>query len=157
MIPKVYLETTVVSFLTARSSGDLVTAAHQQLTRQWWDLCREQYDLLTSQLVVREAGAGDPLAARERLDLLSTIKLLEVGPAALDLANELVVARAVPRQAAEDALHIAIAATHGVDYLLTWNCRHLANATMRIRIEETCRSIGYEPVIICTPEELLEA
>lgn len=157
MQPKVYVETTVVSYLTARLSRDIVVAAHQQITQEWWDTRREQFELVASQLVVREASAGDAEAARERLELLSSMTLLEVTPEALTLAQELVGVGAVPTQAAEDALHIAIAVTNGVEYLLTWNHRHLANAALRTKIEQVCRSAGYEPAIICTPEELLEA
>ncbi len=157
MKPKVYVETTVVSYLTARLSRDIVVAAHQQITQEWWDTRREQFQLVASQLVVREASAGDAEAARERLEVLTPVTLLEVTPEALTLAQELVSVGAVPTQAAEDALHIAIAVTNGVEYLLTWNHRHLANPAMRTKIEEVCRSAGYESAIICTPEELLEA
>jgi len=153
---KVYIETTVVSYLTARSSRDVVIAGHQKITRDWWQTCRERFDLVASQLVVREASAGDPKAAKERLDILTTLTLLEVTEEAVTLAHELIATGVVPEKAAEDALHLAIAVTNGVEYLLTWNCKHLANATMRTKIEDVCRAAGYEPVIICTPEELLE-
>lgn len=156
MKPKVYVETTVVSYLTARPNRDIVVAAHQQITREWWDTRREYFQLVASQLVLQEASAGDSEAARERLEVLTAVTLLEVTPEALALAQELVGVGAVPPQAAEDALHIAIAVTNGVEYLLTWNHRHLANATMRTKIEDVCRSAGFEPAIICTPEELLE-
>ena len=157
MKPKVYIETTVVSYLTARPSRDLVVAAHQQITHDWWQTCHERFDLIASQLVIQEAGAGDPKAAQERLSVLATLALLEVTEEALALAQKLVSAGAVPERSAEDALHIAVAVTNGVEYLLTWNCRHLANAALRTKIEEVCRSARYQPVIICTPEELLEA
>lgn len=140
----------------ARPSRDVVIAGHQQTTHDWWQTYRDRFDLVASQLVVQEASAGGPEAARERLDVLATLTLLEVTEEASALAQELVKAGAVPEKAAEDALHIAIAVTNGVEYLLTWNCKHLANATMRTKIEEVCRSAGYEPAIICTPEELLE-
>jgi predicted nucleic acid-binding protein len=156
MEAKVYLETTFVSYLTARPSRDVVIAGHQQTTHEWWQTCRGRFDLVASQLVVQEVGAGDPQAAQERLNVLATLTLLEVTEEAMALAQELLATRAVPEKAAEDALHIAIAVTNGVEYLLTWNCKHLANATIRAKIEEVCRSAGYEPVIICTPEELLE-
>lgn len=157
MKPKVYVETTVISYLAARPSRDLVIAAHQQVTRDWWEACVNQFELVASELVVQEASAGDQEAARERLDLLEAVTLLEATEEALTLARQLVERGAVARTSAEDALHIAVAATGGIDYLATWNCRHIANATMRSRIEETCRSAGDEPPIICTPEELLEA
>ncbi|HJY85944.1 MAG TPA: type II toxin-antitoxin system VapC family toxin [Candidatus Acidoferrales bacterium] len=156
MRAKVYIETTVVSYLTARPSRDVVIAGHQQTTHEWWETSRDKFDVVASQLVVREAGAGDSQAAQERLAVLSTLTLLEVTEEALALAQEIIRAEAVPEKADEDALHVAIAVTNGVEYLLTWNCKHLANATLRAKIEEVCRSAGYEPVIICTPEELLE-
>jgi hypothetical protein len=156
MKPTLYVETTFVSYLTARPNRDVVIAGHQQVTHDWWETCRDRYDLYASELVVREASAGDPEAAQERLDVLATVALLSATPEALTLAETLVKEGAVPSQAAEDALHIAIAATHALDYLLTWNYKHLANATMRSRIEEVCRAAGYRAPIICTPEELLE-
>jgi predicted nucleic acid-binding protein len=153
---KVYIETTVISYLTARHNRDVVVAGHQQITRDWWQTCRERFELVASQLVVREASAGDSRAVQKRLDRLSTLTLLEVTEEAVTLAQELLTSGAIPEKAAEDALHLAIAVTNGVEYLLTWNCKHLANATMRTKIEDVCRAAGYEPVIICTPEELLE-
>jgi predicted nucleic acid-binding protein len=153
---KVYIETTVISYLTARLNRDVVITGHRKITRAWWQTCRERFELVASQLVVREASAGDSRVAQERLDSLATLTLLEVTEEAAGLAQELLTAGAVPENAAEDALHLAIAVTNGVEYLLTWNCKHLANAAMRTKIEEVCRSAGYEPVIICTPEELLE-
>ena len=156
MRAKVYIETTVISYLTARPNRDVVIAGHQKITREWWRTYYDRFDLVSSQLVVREAGAGDPQAAKERLERLATLTLLEVTEEAVTLAQELVSTGAVSEKAAEDALHLAIAVTNGVEYLLTWNCKHLANATMRTKIEDVCRSAGYEPVIICTPEELLE-
>ena len=155
-MPKVYIETTVISCLTSRPNRDVVTAGHQQVTHEWWQTCRDRFDLVASQLVFQEATAVDPGAARERLEVLQNLVLLEVSEEALALAQEFIRAGAVPEDAAEDALHLAIAVTNGVEYLLTWNCRHLANALMRTRIEEVCRSLGYDPVVICTPEELLE-
>ena len=156
MKAKVYIETTVISYLTARPNRDVVIAGHQKITRDWWQTCRKRFDVVASQLVVREASAGDSRAAQERLEKLATLTLLEVTEEAVSLAQELLSTGAVPEKATEDALHLAIAVTNGVEYLLTWNCKHLANATMRTKIEDVCRSVGYEPVIICTPEELLE-
>ena len=156
MKAKVYIETTVISYLTVRPNRDVVIAGHQKITRDWWQTCRERFDVVASQLVVRKASAGDSRAAQERLENLATLALLEVTEEAVSLAQELLSTGAVPEKAAEDALHLAIAVTNGVEYLLTWNCKHLANATMRTKIEDVCRSVGYEPVIICTPEELLE-
>ena len=110
MFPRVYIETTFISYLTARASRDVVIAGHQQSTREWWDECRTDYQLCASELVVQEAGAGDPLAAQERLDVLQHMLLLETRQEALDLAKELVQAGALPAKAFEDALHIAVIA-----------------------------------------------
>lgn len=156
MKPKVYIETTVISYFTARPSRDVITAAHQKITSEWWTSRRERFDLLTSQLVWDESEAGDLEISQRRLSMLEGVELLEVTEAALSLAEELVKSGPIPQKAAEDAVHIAVAVTNGLDYLLTWNCRHLANAAMRTQIEQICRAKGYEPVIICTPEELLE-
>lgn len=156
MKAKVYVETSVISYLTSRPSRDVVIAGHQQITRDWWQTQRETFDVVASQLVVQEASAGDPIAAQQRLEVLTAMELLAVTEEALTLAQALVETGPMPLKAAEDALHIALAATSGVEYLLTWNCTHLANATMRREIERICRARGYEPVIICTPEELLE-
>jgi len=154
--PSVYIETSVVSYLTARPSRDLVTAAYQEITREWWRSARGTYEWVASELVAAEAGAGDPDAAASRLAVLEGIPLLDATPEAEGLAKSLVSDGAIPHQAAEDATHIAIAATNGADYLVTWNFRHIANATMRARIEDICRRAGYDPVIICTPNELVD-
>jgi predicted nucleic acid-binding protein len=152
--PTVYIETSIVSYLTARPSRDLLVAAHQQLTVTWWDEQRARYELFTSQVVLTEARAGDPEAAQRRLAVLERLPLLDVTDAAIALATLLVTRQALPAQAAQDTLHLAITCVHGVQYLLTWNCTHLANARLRSRIEQVCREAGYVPPIICTPEEL---
>ncbi len=154
MLPRVYIETTIVSYLTARPSRDVVIAGHQQITHEWWDQARADFELCTSQLVLQEAGSGDPAAAQERLVLLKAMVLLDTAEAAVRLAAELLQANALPEKAADDALHMAITADQKIPYLLTWNCRHMANATMRPVIEAVCASNGYKVPVICTPEEL---
>ena len=156
MMERVYIETTFVSYLTARPSRDLIVAGHQQITHDWWDDRRGDYELCVSQLVLQEAGDGDPQAAQERLDILATMTMLEIKEEAVELAEELVQAGALPAKAGNDALHIAVAAIHRVPYLLIWNCRHMANATMRAQIESVCASKGFKAPIICTPEEMME-
>ncbi len=155
MKQRVYLETTIVSYLTALPSRDLVRAAHQQLTSEWWQR-RERFDLFVSEAVLQEAAAGDHLAAARRLAALQEIAILGVTQAAAALAHTLVDTHAVPPAAAVDAVHIAVAALNGMDFLLTWNCAHIANAATRGAIERTCRSAGLVPPTICTPEELME-
>jgi PIN domain len=157
MAERVYIETTVVSYLTARPSRDLIVAGHQQLTHDWWDKRRQDYELCVSELVLDEASAGDEQAARERLLVLQPLLVIETTTEAFELAEELLRAGALPSTAADDALHIAIAAAKAIPFLLTWNCRHLANATMRPVIELVCQSRGARAPIICTPEELMEA
>ena len=157
MKPKVYLETTIPSYLTSRPSRDLVTAAHQQITREWWDTRRHDFDLFVSQMVIDEASAGDPEATTRRLDVLASLPLLDPQAEGTALAQMLIDHIPLPARAAADALHIAIAVVNGMDYLLTWNCTHIANAALRGRIEAACRSRGFSVPIICTPEELLEA
>ena len=154
MAERVYIETTVVSYLTARASRDVVIAGHQQSTKEWWEEFRHDFQLCISELVIQEAGGGDPQAAQERLDVLKDLLLLETRQEAQDLAKELVRAGALPAKAFEDALHIAVAAHQKICYLLTWNLRHMANATMRPLIETVCANKGYKAPIICTPEEL---
>jgi predicted nucleic acid-binding protein len=156
MKPKAYIETTFISYLTAYPSRDIIVAAHQQITHEWWSTRKEDFDLFVSQLVWDEAKAGDQEMSQRRLAVLETVELLEVTEEGLSLANELVDKGPLPQKAAEDAIHIATAVINGMDYLLTWNCSHLANAAMRSKIEQICRTKGYEPTIICTPEELLE-
>src|SRR5437660_8835497 len=157
MAERVYIETTVTSYLTARPNRDVVIAGHQQITHEWWDTRRTSYELCVSQLVLDEAGAGDVVAAQERLAVLQPMLVLETTADALELAKELLQAGALPAKAADDALHIAVAATKMVPYLLTWNCRHLANAAIRPVIETVCKTKGFKAPIICTPEELLES
>lgn len=152
---KVYIETTVVSYLTARPSRDLIIAAHQQITQEWWDNRRGSFDLYVSQFVIRESGAGDAAMAQKRLEALEEISLLSISQEALALARALIEKGPIPEKAETDALHIAVAAANGMDYLLTWNCKHIANAEMQIGIGKLCRAAGFEPPVICTPEELL--
>lgn len=157
MVERVYIETSFISYLTARPCRDLIIAGHQAITHDWWDHCRQVYELCVSQLVLQEAGDGDSEAAQERLDVLAKMTVLEIREEAVALAEELVRAGALPAKAGNDALHIAVAAVHRIPYLMTWNCRHMANATMRAQIEAVCASKGFKAPIICTPEEMMEA
>ena len=154
MKPRVYIETTIPSYLTARPSRDLILAANQQqLTREWWSK-RNHFELYVSRLVVQECQAGDQVAATDRLGSLAGLPLLEQTPEVDNLAEDLFRKISLPKRASADAFHIAIAAVHGIDYLLTWNCTHIANVTLRPKIEEICREAKYEPPLICTPQEL---
>lgn len=155
MKPTLYIETTIISYLTARPSRDLVAVARQQVTQEWWDAERERYDLVISEAVVAEAMRGDAAAAQRRLDALAGIPEVVLTDEAASLAEALLHPGPIPLQAALDATHIAAAALAGSDFLLTWNFKHLANAALRNRIDAACRNAGYEPPVICTPEELL--
>ncbi|HVF61528.1 MAG TPA: type II toxin-antitoxin system VapC family toxin [Thermoanaerobaculia bacterium] len=155
MKPKVYLETSVVSYLTASPSRDVVLLAHQQMTREWWDQ-RGRYDLYVSPAVLTEVARGNTDAAADRLAALEGLAVLALTSAASQLAERLVRFGAMPSKAIVDAVHIAVAAVHGMDYLLTWNLAHIANARIRGTVEAACREFGLQPPVICTPEELIE-
>jgi hypothetical protein len=155
MKASVYVETTIFGYLVGRPSRDLIVAAHQRSTAEWWTKRRGAFRLHVSELVIAEAGVGDRSAARRRLDAIEGAAILNSSPAALELAEALVREKAVPAKAAADATHIAIAAVHEMNYLLTWNCRHIANASKRRAIEDAIRSRGFRPPAVCTPEELM--
>ena len=150
----VYVETSIISYLTSRPSRDLIIAAHQQITHSWW-LYRERYELIVSELVIAEATRGDGDASARRLATLKDIKRVALTEQARSVARQLVSANLVPSGAVADAVHIAGAATSGADFLLTWNCAHIANAETRPKIEAWFRAHEITPPVICTPEELL--
>jgi hypothetical protein len=157
MRPKVYVETSVISYLVARrNQRDLLVAANQELTHEWWDRRRDSFDLCISAVVLAEAARGDQIFAAARMVVARELTVVETSQAAMDLANALVERGGLPASAYEDALHIAVAATTGMDYLLTWNCKHIANAAMIPRVNRVIRSFGYEPPLIYTPQELME-
>ena len=153
----IYVETSIVGYLTARSVSDVVFQARQELTRRWWQTRREGFDLYISQLVLDEAGAGDPAAAADRLRLLEGLPLLGESAEADRLADLLIAHHLLPAKAAADAQHVALAAPAGVDYLLTWNCKHIANADLLPALYETLRAEGFPPLLIVTPEEFSDA
>jgi predicted nucleic acid-binding protein len=153
--PRVYLETSVVSYLTARRSSNILAAAHQLVTREWWETRRKAFDLLTSSLVLDEARLGDPEAARRRLEVLEEIPLVEVNGDANDLAARVIRDGLLPLTAFADAVHLATATVHRVDYLLTWNCAHIANAEILPRVARMFEEVGWERPAVCTPEELM--
>jgi predicted nucleic acid-binding protein len=156
MPDRVYIETSVISYLTGRASGDMIVAAHQRLTRKWWDERAPHFEMVVSELVQQEAAAGDSTAAAARLEAIGVLKILRVTEGAVSLAEALTARGPIPREHAADALHIAIAAVNGIDYLLTWNCKHLANAVHRSWIQSLVEGAGYVCPVICTPEELME-
>ena len=151
----VYIETSVISYLTAHLSRDLLTTAHQQITREWWDKHRLRFELFISLLVEEEAKRGDREAASRRVGVIADLPRLEIVEEAYALAKDLIAAGALPPSAQDDAAHIALAAVHNMDYLLTWNCRHIDNAENKPLVRSVCAAHGYTCPEICTPEELM--
>jgi hypothetical protein len=151
----IYIETSIISYLTARPSSDLLAAAWQKVTIDWWDTQRSRFDLFASELVIEEAGRGDDTAVARRLEALAAVPLLAITDEVIALSQALIEARALPKKAIGDSLHIALSAVHGIDYLLTWNYRHIDNAEMKPIIRRACLAKGYGCPEICTPQELM--
>ena len=156
MAESIFIETTIPSYHAARRSRDIVQAARQQVTIEWWARQRRMYDLYTSQAVLDEVARGDRELAAARVEMLKEISLLAINEAVVSVAENLLDKGIVPRKAGEDALHISCAAVHGMDYLLTWNCRHIANPHIQRRIREALDEFGYDTPVICTPEEFTD-
>ena len=152
----IYVETSLFSYLTSKPSRDLITAARQQISLVWWEENRKHYDLFISNVVVAEASKGDELGIQDRLDMLKLLPRLQVREECVVLAEKLINDTPLPRHANNDALHMAIASYHGVDFLLTWDFRHLANALLIPRMRVLIETQGYAFPHICTPEELME-
>ncbi len=150
----IYLETTIISYLTARPPRDIILAARQEITRQWWERRRFEYELFISPIVLKEASEGDPEAASNRLKLLNGLPVLNLNKEVVDLAAALVKENFLPAKAADDALHLAFAAVHEIDFLLTWNCRHLANAELIASLPGYFFIHGIHLPTVCTPDEL---
>lgn len=155
MKPKLYVETSIVSYLTARPNRDVVVTANQQLAQEWWE-SRHNFDLFVSELVIDEVSKGELLMAQKRLDLIQGIPLIDFNDQAKDLAKEILRQNVLPPKATLDVFHIAITVVHEIDFLLTLNCKHIANAFIFRRIEKICSKFGYETPIVCTPQEILE-
>jgi hypothetical protein len=152
---RVYIETSIVSYLRQRPSGQVVAAARQLLTRRWWEHGRKNYELVTSQYVLDEAAHGDPTLATDRLRELADVALLDLPVEVPQLASEILRRAILPVHARIDALHIAVASYHEVEYLLTWNCKHIANAQVLPKIRDLLFELGYPFPVICTPEEMV--
>jgi hypothetical protein len=152
--PRLYLETTIPSYLTARVSRDLQTARRQRITLGWWNAWRTNFDIHVSRHVSAEAARGDPEAAQRRLELITRYKVLEIDNRSETLAARLMKDCGLPIRAETDAAHVAVAAVHSMKYLLTWNCAHLVNPQFAPKIELACESEGYACPLLCTPEDL---
>ena len=151
----VFIETTIPSYYVARRARDIVQAARQELTIEWWDNHRSRYELLSSKIVMNELARGEKKMATKRLELLENIPLLVISDSVIKIAEELLQDGVVPPKAADDAFHIACAGVHRVDFLLTWNCTHIANPHNRHRIERCFARYQISMPVICTPEEFI--
>jgi predicted nucleic acid-binding protein len=155
MSETVYIETSIIGYLTARPSNNLVLTASVEATRGWWDTRRSEFTLYISQTVLDEVSRGDAEIASRRLEVLRDLPSLVVDEAVRDLAVLLLTKSNLPPKAADDALHIAVATVYGLDYLLTWNCKHIANAQIQKKLAQISFDAGYELPTICTPYELM--
>ena len=154
MPASVYIESSVISYLTARPSRDVVTTARQAITLDWWQNQRHKYEVYISALVEQEITSGDPIAAEQRIQAVSSISSVAISPEAQAIAASLIASKAVPSNCVEDAMHIAIAAAQGTEYLLTWNFKHINNAETKAAITQLVESCGYACPQLCSPEEL---
>ncbi|MEK9150118.1 MAG: type II toxin-antitoxin system VapC family toxin [Candidatus Desantisbacteria bacterium] len=152
----VYLETTVVSYLVAYPSRDLVVSAHQQITREWWDIAQKQFNLFISEAVLEEIGRGDPIAVARRQEIVQKLPVLELNKDVRELVRSYEKNLGLPKQATTDIVHIAFAVAYEVDYLLTWNCSHIANGEVIRRLLQLNQGLKRATPLILTPEELLE-
>jgi hypothetical protein len=150
-----YLETTFISYLVARPSQDAIVAGHQQTTQQWWVNRRAAFNCFVSPVVTQEASSGDPSEAQKRLAVISNLPLLQMTPDVQSLIREITSAGILPPNAFADAAHVAVATIHRIDFLLTWNCKHLANAQIAKQIRLVCDRLGFAMPTICTPDELM--
>ena len=151
----IYIETTIVSYIAARPSRQPFLLGCQRLTRRWWREKRRDYELFSSLLVAEEASHGEPLMARRRLHLLRDAKLLEETDAVVTLAAAIRAHVNLPERAVADAAHIAMAAVHGIELLMTWNCTHIANPHIQRILRRVCGDSGYELPALITPIEML--
>jgi hypothetical protein len=156
MKPTLYLETTIPSYLKAKQSRDIIQTARQQITAEWWDIRLNDFDIFISQVVIDEAGEGDTVASMKRMEAIKTFPLLEITEEVIKLAHKIIIEKIIPEKAVRDALHIAVATFHEMNFLLSWNCKHIANAEIIKRLRKTIADEGFELPVICTPEELLE-
>lgn len=151
---RIYIETTVISYLTARPSRDLVLAGRQEITREYWPRLIQEFDVFISLLVLQEAERGDPEAVRKRLDIVADLPVLDVTVEVDRLSQKLIQARAIPTECSEDAIHVAVAAMNGIDFLITWNFAHLNNAFTRSMIRDVIEEAGFDCPEICSPDEI---
>ena len=155
MKPTVYIETSVISYLTSRPNRDLIVAAHQQITQEWWKQLH-LFEPFISEVVYNEISCGDSNAAEKRINAVRNFDYLTINPDVLELAKEYYDAINLSEKAQLDSVHLALAVHHGIDYLVSWNLIHISGARPRKIVEQVNYSNGIRTPIICTPEELLE-
>ena len=155
MKSKVYIESSVISYLTAKPSRDLIVRANQKITKEWWATAPDRFDLFVSAIVMREISSGDKEAAKARVAIAEKLIEVDIPREATQMASLIMRQGIMPKKAQEDALHIAIASYARHEYLITWNCRHIANAEIRKTIEMVARKLNVNCPIICTPQELM--
>lgn len=154
--PRIYIETSVISYLTSRPSRDLVIAARQEMTREWWELRNQAFQPMISNLVIQEVAAGDADAALLRLQICQTVEQLVIDPAAKEFAAKLIEVKAIPANEEEDALHIALATIAQVEYIATWNFAHMVSPAAKYRLQKHIEQLNFTPPLLATPEELME-
>lgn len=155
MSETVYIETSILGYLTARSTKDLILAANIEITKDWWESRRNDFTLYTSEAVLNEVAQGDKEIAAQRLEILRDLSLLTLNQSVQGLAAQFLTRSNLPPKAKVDAIHIAAATVHGMDYLLTWNCKHIANAQIQGKLAEISLDLGYVLPVLCTPNELM--
>lgn len=155
MKKSVYIETSVISYYTNKPSRDIIIAARQQVTHEWWEAKIRDFKICTSELVYNEVSSGDKIESKKRIDVIKKFTYLDLNEDSYNLAKYLIESKAVPEQYPEDSLHIAVACVHGIDFLLTWNFKHINNAQRKTVIEKAANEYGYIGPVICTPEELI--
>jgi len=151
----VYIETSILGHLTARPTDNLILAANIKVTQDWWNQQRSSFKLYASEIVADEATKGDTAIAAKRLEILESLMFLELTENALELSQAFLKQSNLPKKALIDSLHIALATVYGLDYLLTWNCKHMANAQLQRKLSEISLELGYVLPVICTPYELI--
>jgi hypothetical protein len=156
MKSRVYVETSVISYLTARPSSNVMLLARQQFTRELWDLQPGRFQIWLSPLVLDEASQGDPVAAAIRLQVCQGLPELEITNDAMAFAQQLISTGAVPTTEPEDALHIALATMHAMDYIASWNFAHMVGPAAKFKLQNKISALGHKPPIIATPEEIFE-
>ena len=155
-LPIAYIETTIPSYLTSRPSSNLIIAAHQQITREWWQTASQRYQMVISDVVLAEASAGDPAMAQQRMAILANLPSLPPSTDAAELAENYDRVFRFPVNLKTDLLHLAYAVIYGVDYLVTWNCAHLANPHIVRQVERINQFQNRQTPLIITPEDMLE-